>query len=79
MIAEAPNDDQAYYTIGVIDWTTAYKNATTILGANGATDDGNGNTKKSKEVCAKLVAANTDIVETRSRELQQGDQHQSHL
>ena len=64
MIAEVPNDDQAYYTIGVIDWTTAYKNATTILGAAGLTDDGNGNVKKSKEVCAKLVAANTDLVKS---------------
>jgi tetratricopeptide (TPR) repeat protein len=62
VIAEVPNDDQAYYTIGVIDWNAAYKNATTILGAAGLTDDGNGNVKKSKEVCAKLQAANTALV-----------------
>jgi len=62
VLAEDPNDDQAYYTIGVIDWTKAYKNATTILGAGGLTDDGNGNVKKSKDVCAKLQAANTDLV-----------------
>jgi tetratricopeptide (TPR) repeat protein len=64
VIAEVPNDDQAYYTIGVIDWTKSYKNATTILGAAGLTDDGNGNPKKSKEVCAKLVEANTDLVKS---------------
>ena len=28
-----PQDSEANYTIGVIDWTQAYKNATTILGA----------------------------------------------
>jgi tetratricopeptide (TPR) repeat protein len=64
VIAEVPNDDQAYYTIGVIDWTKSYKNATTILGAAGLTDDGNGNVKKSKEVCAKLQEANTDLVKS---------------
>jgi tetratricopeptide (TPR) repeat protein len=57
-----PKDAEAAYTIGVIDWTEAYKNATTILGAAGLTDDGNGNPKKSKAVCEKLVAANTDLV-----------------
>lgn len=62
VIAEAPNDDQAYYTIGVLNWSKAYKNATAILGAQGLTDDGSGNVKKSKESCAKLVAANTDLV-----------------
>jgi tetratricopeptide (TPR) repeat protein len=64
VIAVAPNDDQAYYTIGVIDWTQAYKNAATALGAAGLTDDGNGNVKKSKEVCAKLQQQNTDLVKT---------------
>ncbi len=57
-----PHDAEANYTIGVIDWTQAYKRATDILGAVGMQDDGEGNVKKSKEVCAKLVAANTDLV-----------------
>jgi len=69
VIAEAPNDDQAFYTIGVLDWTLAYKNATTILGAAGLTDDGNGNSKKSKEVCAKLQQANTGLVKTATENL----------
>ena len=64
VIAEDPNDDQAFYTIGVIDWTQAYTNATKTLGAAGLTDDGNGNVKKSKEVCAKLQQENTDLVKT---------------
>ncbi len=62
IIALDPHDAEANYTIGVIDWTQAYKSATTILAAAGMTDDGNGNPKKSKDVCAKLVAANTQLV-----------------
>lgn len=62
IISLDPNDAEANYTIGVIDWTQAYKNATKILGDAGLTDDGNGNPKKSKAVCEKLVAANTDLV-----------------
>ena len=63
VIALAPNDPEAYYTIGSIDWTTEhYKNTVPILAADGLTDDGNGNAKKSKGACAKLQAANTDLV-----------------
>ena len=62
VISLDPNDAEANYTIGVIDWTLAYKNATTALGAAGLTDDGEGNVKMSKDVCAKLVAQNTNLV-----------------
>jgi tetratricopeptide (TPR) repeat protein len=62
IISLDPKDSQANYTIAVIDWTQAYKNATTILGAAGMQDDGQGNPKKSKDVCAKIVAANTTLV-----------------
>lgn len=69
-----PKDAEAAYTIGVIDWTQAYKNATDILGAAGLQDDGEGNVKKSKDVCAKLVAANTDLVNQALQYLQQAVQ-----
>jgi tetratricopeptide (TPR) repeat protein len=62
IISVDSNDAEANYTIGVIDWTQAYKNATTILGAAGLTDDGEGNVKMSKDVCAKIQAANTSLV-----------------
>jgi tetratricopeptide (TPR) repeat protein len=62
IIAVKPDDAEANYTIGVIDWTQSYKNATTILGAAGLQDNGEGNVKKSKDVCAKLVTANTALV-----------------
>ncbi len=59
VIAIDPNDAEAYYTIGVVDWMQAYKSAVAILAADGLTDDGFGNVKKSKGACQKLVEANT--------------------
>jgi tetratricopeptide (TPR) repeat protein len=63
VIALAPNEAEAYYTVGVVDWMQSYKNAITILAADGLTDDGNGNVKKSKGACQKLKDANTDLVQ----------------
>jgi tetratricopeptide (TPR) repeat protein len=62
VIAIDPNDAEAYYTVGVVDWMLAYKNAITVLAADGLTDDGQGNPKKSKAACQKIQAANTDLV-----------------
>ena len=63
VIAIAPNDAEAHYTVGVVDWMQAYKSAITILAADGLTDDGNGNVKKSKPACQKLKDANTALVD----------------
>jgi tetratricopeptide (TPR) repeat protein len=71
IISLDPKDSEANYTIGVIDWTEAYKNATDALGAAGLQDDGEGNVKKSKPVCQKLVAENTDLVSGALQYLQQ--------
>ncbi|WP_263382956.1 tetratricopeptide repeat protein [Granulicella arctica] len=62
VISIAPNDPEAYYTVGFVNWVLAYKNATTILAADGLTDAGDGNPKKSKGACQKLQAANTQLV-----------------
>ncbi|NYF78786.1 hypothetical protein [Granulicella arctica] len=62
VIAIDPNASEAYYTVGVVNWLQAYKNATTILAADGLTDDGNGNAKKSKGACQKLKDANSALV-----------------
>jgi tetratricopeptide (TPR) repeat protein len=62
VIAIDGNDAEAYYTVGVVDWMLAYKNTVSILAADGLTDDGNGNVKKTKGACQKLQAANNDLV-----------------
>jgi hypothetical protein len=48
--------------VGVVDWIESYKNAVSILAADGLTDAGDGNPKKTKAACAKLQAANNDLV-----------------
>ncbi len=63
VIAKDPNDAEANYTIGVIDWTQTYKAAINILAAAGFKDDGEGNVKKDKAVCAKLQAANATLTD----------------
>jgi len=63
VIQLAPNDPEAYYIIGSIDWNTEhYKNTVPILAADGLTDDGEGNKKMTKGACAKIKDANTAIV-----------------
>jgi tetratricopeptide (TPR) repeat protein len=63
VIALAPNDPEAYYTVGFVNWVIAYKNAVTILAADGLVDAGDGNPKKSKGACQKLQTANTALVD----------------
>jgi tetratricopeptide (TPR) repeat protein len=62
VIAVDPNDPEAYYSIGVIDWRLAYRNAVKLLALNGMTDDGNGNAKLPKAACADLKQQNTPLV-----------------
>ena len=62
VIAIAPNDPEAYYTVGFVDWMQAYKNATTILAADGLTDDGDGNRRRARARAQKLKEANTGLV-----------------
>jgi len=57
------NDAESNYTIGVIDWTQAYKNAVTILAEQNLQDDGNGNVKMNKATCAKMKAQNTQLID----------------
>ena len=63
VIKAAPDDPEAYYIVGSIDWNLEhYKNTVPILAADGLTDDGEGNKKMTKGACAKIQAANTDLV-----------------
>jgi len=62
VIQQDPADYEAYYTVGVIEWKQAYDNTVAALATNNLTDDGAGNPKKSKDVCARLQQENTDHV-----------------
>ncbi len=57
-----PTDPEAPYTIGVIDWKDAYKNTVKDLASGGLQDDGKGNVKMSKQICAMIKADNTQLV-----------------
>jgi tetratricopeptide (TPR) repeat protein len=64
VVAQSPNDPEAFYTIGTLDWMTEhYKNTVPILAADGLIDDGEGNKKMTKVACAKIQLANKDLVE----------------
>jgi len=62
VLAVDPQDAEAAYTIGVIDWGIAHKNAVQALAAVGMQDQGDGNPKMPKEACRKLVEQNTPLV-----------------
>lgn len=62
VIAADPNDAEAQYTIGAVDFVESYNNAVKILGEDGLKDQGDGNPKMSKAACAKIKAANTPLV-----------------
>jgi len=57
-----PNDAEAHYTIGYIDWRQAYRNAVQVLGSVNMTDAGDGNPKLPKAQCQQLVQQNTPLV-----------------
>ena len=73
VIQQDANDPEAYYTIGVVDWSQAYKNSVAALGKESLTDKSDGNLKLSKPGCAALVAQNTPLVNEGLQELQEGD------
>ena len=66
-----PKDAEAAYTIGVIDWTLAYKNAVTDLKGSGMQDDGQGNVKMPKGMCKQMQTQNTALVDEGTKYLQQ--------
>jgi tetratricopeptide (TPR) repeat protein len=61
VIAVDPNDASAYYTIGVIDWTLAFKNAIPVRQSFGLHD--NGDPIKDKKACADLAEKNTPLIQ----------------
>lgn len=57
-----PQNAEAAYTIGSIDWRMTYRNAVKALRDVGLTDDGEGNPKMPKKTCQELVQQNTPLV-----------------
>jgi tetratricopeptide (TPR) repeat protein len=57
-----PQDAEAAYTIGSIDWRLAYRNAVKALAAVGMQDDGQGNVKMAKKACQDLIQTNSQLV-----------------
>jgi tetratricopeptide (TPR) repeat protein len=62
VLAVDPQDAEAAYTIGVIDWGVAHKNAVQALAGAGQQDQGDGNPKMPKDVCKKLSEQNGQLV-----------------
>jgi tetratricopeptide (TPR) repeat protein len=60
VLAIDPKDPAAYYTIGVIDWRLAYRNA--IATRNSLNMQDNGEMIKDKAACAKLQGQNEPLV-----------------
>lgn len=61
VLAADPNDASAHYTIGVIDWTLAYKNAIPVRQGLGMQD--NGDPIKDKKACADLAQKNGPLIQ----------------
>jgi tetratricopeptide (TPR) repeat protein len=58
-----PNNPEAFYIMGYVDWTRAYKSAIDALIQDGLTDDGVGNAKMTHAACEKLREQNMPLVE----------------
>jgi tetratricopeptide (TPR) repeat protein len=58
-----PKDPEAPYTVAVIDWKAAYKNAVKDITAAGGQNDDKGNLKMPKSACAAVKRDNTVLVD----------------
>ncbi|WP_058188291.1 tetratricopeptide repeat protein [Terracidiphilus gabretensis] len=72
-----PKDAEAAYTIGVIDYTVAYKNAKDALAAAGQSDDGEGNVKAGKKVLQDIKDKNQALVDEGLQYLNQAIQNRA--
>ena len=77
VLAVDPKDAEAAYTIGVIDWTLAHKNALKELVPAGLNDDGEGNLKAPKKVLQQIADENGPIVDEGLKYLNQSVQNRS--
>jgi tetratricopeptide (TPR) repeat protein len=63
VLAENPDDWEASYTIGVIDWTQAHQHSIAALSAAGLMDDGEGNIQAPPAVLESIKQQNSGLVE----------------
>ncbi len=63
VLALHPNDPEAAYWIGMIDWTQAHENALSALLPAGINDDGEGNVKAPKNIMEALKEKNAPLVD----------------
>ncbi|MGD0737784.1 MAG: tetratricopeptide repeat protein [Terracidiphilus sp.] len=63
VLDEDPQDSDAAYWIGVIDWAQAHQNALNALQPAGFVDDGEGNAKAPTTVLETIKAQNSALVE----------------
>ena len=77
VLAVDPKDPEAAYTVGVIDWTLAHKNALKELVPAGLNDDGEGNVKAPKKVLQQIADDNTQLVDEGLQYLNQAVQNRS--
>jgi tetratricopeptide (TPR) repeat protein len=57
-----PNDNEATYTVAVIDWMQAHQNTLNALNPAGLNDDGVGNPKAPKKIMEPLKDQNAALV-----------------
>jgi tetratricopeptide (TPR) repeat protein len=69
VIGVDPNDPVAHYTVGVIDWRVAYRNAIATRTSLNLQD--NGDPIKDKAACQKLAELNAPLVDEGIKSLQQ--------
>ena len=65
-----PHDPEVYYSVGVIDWSQAYKDAADIKGKEGLKVDDELKGKGSQKICDALKAKNEPVVEEGMKMLQ---------
>lgn len=58
-----PNDPEAYYSVGVIDWTAAYKDTADRKSKEGLQVDDEMKGKKDQKLCEEIRAANSARVD----------------
>jgi tetratricopeptide (TPR) repeat protein len=63
VLDQDPQNAEAAYAIGMIDWTLAHSNVIRVLQASGQMDDGVGNVNAPREVKERIRALNGALVE----------------